>query len=506
MGETVETLLQQAEAERRGGRIDAAIGFAQRALDASAGSSLDTALAQLELGNLLRYVPETLRALQLLTASEGVLREKAHAKLPRVLTIRGMTLGDAGDHNGALELYREALHLLEKPDRPRDYLQEAASVGALGIACTQLGDFPQAEQAYLRSVELYERAGMRDSNAYVYNNLAILRVRSIEQGQGDRGALERDLVDFIGKGLAIAGSNPLPRALLLNTQGDGLRALGRLEEALPILGQALETYRGMNNPRGEIDAATDMAALLLELGRVNEALALLEDGRKRIGTMDLKDHERRLEELLAEAYERSGDAAAALRHFKRFHQLHRELQDLEAQRNLQRIALRADIDKAQRESREDALTGIPNRRRFEEVARATSSGARFAVAVFDIDHFKKINDRLSHAMGDEVLREVGRLLRAHCRESDFVARIGGEEFVHILQGASAEDARLSCERLRAAIERHDYWKALDPELAVTISIGIAAGDGRSSLLDLMKTADARLYEAKRAGRNRVVAA
>jgi diguanylate cyclase (GGDEF)-like protein len=506
-------LLKQAEASRRAGRIDEAITLAERALARSSGDSVDTALAQLELGNLLRYVPETLRALQLLVSCERTLRERGHAMLPRALTIKGMALGDAGDYVGALALYREALRLLEDPAHGRDPQQEAMVFGAIGLACTQIEDFGEAESAYRRAIALYEEGGTRESNAFVYNNLAILRVRAI-QALADRASPEArkfgdEMLDFVQQGLAInheESRNPLASALLLNTQGDGLRALRRVEEALPTLNEALDIYRTMANPRGEIDAATDLAAALIELGRIDDALALLTTTRERLGLLDLKDHERRVEELLAEAYERRGDPASALAHFKAFHRLQTEQQNLEAQRILQRISLRAEIEKAMRESREDALTGIPNRRRFEEQLsdQTRAPPLDFAVAVFDIDHFKLINDRFSHASGDAVLREVGRILRSHCREGDFVARIGGEEFVQFLRGVSAEDATRSSDRLRVTIERYP-WATIDPALAVTISIGVAVSDGATSLADLVKTADTRLYIAKRSGRNRVVA-
>jgi diguanylate cyclase (GGDEF)-like protein len=506
-------LRQQAESARRNGQIGEAVALAERALARAQGDAVETALAQLELGNLLRYVPDTLRALQLLVACERALRERGHASLPHALTIKGMALGDAGDHTGALALYRDALQLLEAPSRERNPVQEATCFGAIGIACTQLENFAEAEDAYRRSLALYDEASTRASHAFIYNNLAILRVRAI-QALADRASaqacrLGEEMLDFVRQGLAVnraTDDDPLASALLLNTQGDGLRALGRLEEALPTLNAALDIYRTMANPRGEIDAATDVAAAMLELDRVDDALALLSATRQRVAGLDLKDHERRVEELLAQAFERRGDAAAALAHYKAFHRLRDELRDLEAQRNLQRIAVRAEIDKAMRESREDALTGIANRRRFEEQMRdQTGAPPRdFAVAMLDIDHFKQINDRFSHATGDAVLRQVGNMLRAHCRGSDFVARVGGEEFVQFLRGVSADDAKVASERLRTTIESY-RWTTIDPALAVTISIGVAVSDGAASLADLVKMADARLYAAKRGGRNRVVA-
>ena len=94
-------------------------------------------------------------------------------------------------------------------------------------------------------------------------------------------------------------------------------------------------------------------------------------------------------------------------------------------------------------------------------------------------------------------------LRAHCREQDLVARIGGEEFVLAMHGVTPAQAAEACERVREAVTSHP-WQALQNEMAVTISIGLASGDGQAALGDLLKTADQRLYAAKRGGRNRVV--
>jgi diguanylate cyclase (GGDEF)-like protein len=506
-------LLAQCEAARRSGRIDEAVATAERALARAGDDDLLAALAQLELGNVLRYVPETVRALQLLSACERTLRARNHKSLPRALTLKGMALGDAGDNAAALDLYRDALRLLEQAACEPDPMQEAVCFGAIGVACTQLADFAEAESAYGRAIALYEAMSVGESVAYLYNNLAILRVRSI-QALADRAspeaqALGREMQDFVQRGLAInrdATNNPHAGALLSNTLGDGLRALGRADEALPTLQAALQTYRAMRNTRGVVDAATDLAAALLDLERVDDALDLLVETHASLRDVALKDHELRVLELLAQAHERRGDTAAALGHMKAFHRLYVEIQDAEAKRNVQRIALRAEIDKAMRESREDALTGISNRRRFEEQLQSEAAvpPSGFAVLVFDIDHFKQVNDRFSHAAGDAVLRDVGRILREHCRGSDFVARIGGEEFVQFLHGVTSQDANAAGERLRAAIERHP-WSAIDPGLAVTVSIGVAASDGAASLTTLIRTADERLYTAKRGGRNRVVA-
>jgi diguanylate cyclase (GGDEF)-like protein len=160
---------------------------------------------------------------------------------------------------------------------------------------------------------------------------------------------------------------------------------------------------------------------------------------------------------------------------------------------------------------EDVLTGLKNRRHLDqrlgpELQRAIRYGRALSVAIGDLDHFKRINDEYSHAAGDEALRQVAQILRRSARESDIVARYGGEEFVLCLPETDGAQALALCERLRQEIASHD-WSTISPGLRVTISFGIAVLAPRIIDPDrLMAEADHCLYAAKRAGRNRVIAA
>jgi diguanylate cyclase (GGDEF)-like protein/PAS domain S-box-containing protein len=162
---------------------------------------------------------------------------------------------------------------------------------------------------------------------------------------------------------------------------------------------------------------------------------------------------------------------------------------------------------AQRESRIDALTGLPNRRHCDEVLQTgawLSSRARAAL-VIDLDHFKTINDTMGHLVGDEVLREVAARLRRTVREGDLVARWGGEEFCILTLEGTTGTGGLG-ERLRAAISAEPCRTSAGP-LDVTASVGFAAvGDGIVAAQALIEAADAAMYRAKRSGRNRVCAA
>lgn len=158
-------------------------------------------------------------------------------------------------------------------------------------------------------------------------------------------------------------------------------------------------------------------------------------------------------------------------------------------------------------AKRDALTGLHNRRYFdariaEEISRAHRYRRPFSVALGDVDHFKQINDRYSHAVGDTVLRALADRLREACRETDIVARYGGEEFVLGFPESDADTTAALCERLRQAIAEHD-WSQTAPGLQTTISFGVAGIEADSTPASILMTADKHLYRAKHGGRNRV---
>ncbi|KWV95818.1 diguanylate cyclase [Erythrobacter sp. AP23] len=156
----------------------------------------------------------------------------------------------------------------------------------------------------------------------------------------------------------------------------------------------------------------------------------------------------------------------------------------------------------------DPLTSLPNRRAFMDALDRSLSqvegdpDGKFSLAIFDIDHFKRINDRFGHPAGDEVIKEVGARALAALREDDLVGRIGGEEFGVILPRANLEVARTACERLRGAIAGTPV-KHGDTIIPFTASIGIADYQDGDDIDHLMARADAALYEAKTGGRNQV---
>jgi two-component system, cell cycle response regulator len=157
----------------------------------------------------------------------------------------------------------------------------------------------------------------------------------------------------------------------------------------------------------------------------------------------------------------------------------------------------------------DGLTGVHNKRFFmefmeREMARAIRYQAPLSLVLFDIDHFKKINDTHGHLAGDSVLKELCRRLKPRIRREDLLARYGGEEFACVLSGTTLPGAAHFAESLRVIIEKDPFHHDAE-EISVTVSLGVSVREGtdKSDVDALIQRADEKLYLAKRGGRNRV---
>jgi diguanylate cyclase (GGDEF)-like protein len=272
------------------------------------------------------------------------------------------------------------------------------------------------------------------------------------------------------------------------------------------------------------ERSTLRARLLRLTGRASEAIAELQAAPQ--DELPAFDRLQILEELVA-AQEAAADLAGALASFRRYHELTLQARDQSAEQRSQVLNARLELERAQhkaeierlraeqlilrneelaRQAHMDALTGLPNRRGLDAALahRVGDERAQFACVLADIDHFKRINDRYSHLVGDEVLRRVGALMREVVRDGDVAARYGGEEFALLLDRVDGRQAVEVCERLRQVIAAQP-WEQIVGGLAVTISLGVVmrrAGDSGEALLG---RADGCLYAAKAAGRDRVVA-
>jgi len=272
---------------------------------------------------------------------------------------------------------------------------------------------------------------------------------------------------------------------------------------------------------------------LIAVGDYAEAIAQIQATLAQIGPSGHKALLTHCHAALAECNEQMGDYRAALAHYKAYaaaqestfnetneqkvrtlgviHQTEaaRRAAEIERQRNAELQHYIQELEQLQAALREislrDPLTGLYNRRHLIEEGKlqllhAQRHQSDICAAMIDVDHFKRINDELSHQIGDLVLKRLAEIISQGIRIIDIAARYGGEEFSVLLPETHIDDAYITCERLRATVERHN-WASIHPKLQVTISIGITAGDGSALLDDLIARADGQLYAAKRAGRN-----
>lgn len=162
-------------------------------------------------------------------------------------------------------------------------------------------------------------------------------------------------------------------------------------------------------------------------------------------------------------------------------------------------------------STSDPLTGLCNRRKLEvkiskEIEATNRNNDALSLLFLDVDHFKQINDTYGHDNGDIVLQSVAQLLKASVRETDNLFRYGGEEFVLLMTGADLSKAEIFAERLRSLIEKTEIELSTGQKINITVSIGVAdLNNGVTTVDNLIKVADARMYVAKNSGRNCVVA-
>ena len=167
--------------------------------------------------------------------------------------------------------------------------------------------------------------------------------------------------------------------------------------------------------------------------------------------------------------------------------------------------LKKTLLEVERLSNTDPLTGLYNRLNFtkvfdRELQRFNRYGQEFCIILMDIDHFKSVNDTYGHNIGDEVLKDVSKILTTQAREVDIVARWGGEEFIVLVTAGCSDGGCILAERIRKAIEGHEF-----PEVGqVTMSLGVAVIREGDTLSALTARADEALYFAKDSGRNQVV--
>jgi diguanylate cyclase (GGDEF)-like protein len=410
---------------------------------------------------------------------------------------------------------------LEHSVRAVEYLGEDAPPGRrvfylvkLADALGWTGSFGAARERYRQAEQIAAAAGDHQRQMMVLNNLAYTEYEAGEP----RNAWA--VVERMREFTAAHGGQFPPNKL--DTMARIQLALGRYAEAEQTVRQAIEVYAGDGYEEADALAEYLLTLGMAQRGRgaLDAAMATLERSRALCDDRALGKVQLQVLDEQAELYAEMGDFRRAYETQKAWRSTDEILRS--AQREAQARTRQAifETDEARREAerfraqaRSDALTGLPNRRYVDEelpalLARAEASGAPVTVALADLDHFKRINDTLSHEVGDLVLGTVGGLLRSYVAgvsRAAFAARLGGEEFLVVLPGTAPDEAELHLDALRLLVRAHS-WVPVTGGHPVTVSIGaaVAVPPGLPAKPALMACADRSLYAAKRAGRDRVV--
>jgi len=426
--------------------------------------------------------------------------------LARAQRLQATFYARIGDPAAALECAVIAVDRL-KPDVPRRLIADHLMCLALAYCGVQAYDAGRerfidviATAVDLRDHELHIRA---------LNNLAFLEYLAGFPEQSLRLSEQlATLAERTGIQLNVAALETVARAQM---------SMGAYVEAVATLTLALGST-------DRITESDDIAAVHLtsaECHRIQGHFDLAEASlRLALEQCD----ERELEGVRPQVIEEQSALAAARGDYQQAYQLYREFHRLEglqlsAERESRARILAAvlETDQAVSSSKHyremslrDPLTGLYNRRYVDEslprlLLQASAFSSALSIAIADLDHFKRINDLYSHGVGDSVLRQFAALLETACPPAGFVARLGGEEFLLVLPGHTASQAQVACETFLSVVRQY-AWKPLVGDLPVTASIGVVSAPAEAVAMSaLLSEADRMLYQAKRGGRDRVVA-
>jgi diguanylate cyclase (GGDEF)-like protein len=436
----------------------------------------------------------------------------------RCLNLLGITHRQLSDYGRALEMYEAALRGFRASG---DLRWQAKVISNIGNVEIQLGNHTAALELFDQALELRRETGDNEGAGFDLNNAAFGHIQKALQHRtaGDELSCQAEAENalrLLDRALGISRQFGCKRleAFCLQTMGEAYQAMSRPEVALGMADQFLALARESNDKWIEAHGLACIGELKAQLGERAEGVALLKSSLASFEALGSRDECARVLRILSTAYEAAGNLTEALGCLRKAGAIEQRLKSEDTERRARALAARRRLDQASLETErykqlafEDALTGLANRRSLDDrlatmMREAHARGSVLTVALADVDHFKGINDRFSHAVGDEVLRCVGEILRSHCRLGDIAGRYGGEEFMLVFRGLDMRSSADICERIRRAAETWD-WQSIHPQLRVTLSMGLATSTSFRDPQGLLDAADHWLYEAKHHGRNQV---
>ena len=451
------------------------------------------------------------------------------------------------DYEAALAASLKAREIYQRIGDDRG---EAGTISTIATILMNTERIDQAIALYREAIPIAERAGDRNRLGIIYSNLGTAHL-GLEQPQA--------ALDYLEQALPVLRSDGSDRDVLtcLANIGGAYRRLGQFDRSLAVNREVLELAQKIGNHERIAEAMADLGQASMGLGEMAQARNWFQRALDYSVEHELKRTEMTTLESMGTLLERLGDPAGALNAYKRHSALRAEAINAESAKAMADLQVRYETVQKEREiqiqrlqierqqaqqltlalllvaaligtavilrlyqqkrravieldllSRTDPLTGVANRRAVRALTTQLDQAQRdvgHGVILFDIDHFKRINDRYGHDSGDHVLKGVATTLSAAVRSSDMVGRWGGEEFVIV--APNTDELALSglAERCHRAVSAQDFV-VNGKALRVTATAGWTRCGAEESFDSALKRADHALYKGKNAGRNRLVAA
>jgi diguanylate cyclase (GGDEF)-like protein len=513
--------LERAEACRASGDLQGGLAAAREAADQASDNEQRSRALWLQ-AHFLYRLGQLASVLVITAEHRELLKARGGQDWADHLRLTALAACDLGRFDIAVPDSLELYALAEADGRT---IQRAHALSTMGACFERMGDPWQAERLMRESLALTRAAGTPRDCFVILNNLCavligafyLLRGESVSDEAG--AALERALPLAREMHQLLAGLNEAyARVIATGNLGEILLHLGHSDEARQLLESALAEARQLGlTPQAQRVRCT-LAEWQLQQGRPaparDDLLDLLAEGPLMPLTRLRAHHALYLSARLL------GDTPLALKHLELRTEIDRQRAVMQLRAQSEQLITRVEAERSRLEAERererarsmeadalrDPLTGLGNRRAVAArlptlLADAQALRHPLALVMLDLDHFKQVNDRFGHLVGDRVLETVARILREHLRGTDLVARTGGEEFLIVLPDAAPERAAEACERIRVHIQGHD-WTALAPGLSVSVSVGLASAPAYDERA-LSARADIALYQAKARGRNRV---
>lgn len=403
-----------------------------------------------------------------------------------------------GNFSAAIEQYKRALDIQKEMNNIHD---QGLTLNNLGLACRNLDQIEEALNFYLQAQEANEKSLHTENMPCTLNNLANLYIRMHNPEKA---------ILYIAQALAVAKktTDNLEIAYAHLNQGLVLLQQNNSTEALKELHNSLKINLEAQCSEGIIDNYLALSKLYESID-LKKALTYIRKAYKQAKKSGLFQLLAACYEKLHTIYYRLGRKDEAYLTSQKASQLKDTLYEQRMQAALQHQKTLWQVEELRRKTITDPLTELHNREYMKKnIPAIYTLAARHdrpcSFAMLDLDHFKLVNDRFGHTIGDAVLCSVATIMKKTLRSSDLIMRYGGEEFFIVLPETNAANSQVALEKLRIAIAEYP-WATIQPELKITASIGFSDLVSNDYPWDFMqKQSDQALYKAKQHGRNRVL--